>query len=270
VSRRLTGPLLITLILLAGHLSYGVLEGYPKILLAVAVSIVVELALSRFLRGTWPNVASAYITGISIGILVRSSAWWPYALGSAISITSKYVLRYRGNHLWNPSNFGVCALFLLAPFAVAPLTIQWGNTVWPMAVIWGVGSLTIWRLGRFHVCAAYVLSFLALAVVRGGITGNPVLAEIAPITGPMYQLFIFFMITDPRTTVRSRRGRIVVAVLVAVVEAGLRLAEVVYAPFYALFLVGPTAMLLDLRYRGLGNTTGLSLPSRLTDATPKT
>jgi hypothetical protein len=62
----------------------------------------------------------------------------------------------------------------------------------------------------------------------------------------MYQLFALFMITDPKTTVSSRRGEMIVAVLIAVVELFLRLGEVVYAPFYALFLVGPAAMLVEM------------------------
>jgi Na+-translocating ferredoxin:NAD+ oxidoreductase RnfD subunit len=65
----------------------------------------------------------------------------------------------------------------------------------------------------------------------------------------MYQLFIFFMVTDPKTTVRSTSGQCVVAFLVALVEAALRLTEVVYAPFYALFLVGPSALLAEQWWR---------------------
>jgi enediyne biosynthesis protein E5 len=68
---------------------------------------------------------------------------------------------------------------------------------------------------------------------------------VAPITGPMYQLFVFFMVTDPKTTVRPRSGQMVVVFIVAFVEMLLRLAEVVYAPFYALFLVGPASLLIE-------------------------
>ena len=62
----------------------------------------------------------------------------------------------------------------------------------------------------------------------------------------MYQLFIFFMITDPKTTVRTKRGQCIVVFLVAVAEMILRLSQVVYAPFYALFIVGPSAMLVEI------------------------
>src|SRR5690606_33326348 len=78
------------------------------------------------------------------------------------------------------------------------------------------------------------------------LTGVPFLAAVAPITGPMYQLFVFFMITDPKTTVSSRRGQCAVAIAVAFVEMLLRLNRVVHAPYYALFLVGPAALAIEL------------------------
>jgi enediyne biosynthesis protein E5 len=78
------------------------------------------------------------------------------------------------------------------------------------------------------------------------ITGNPWQSEIAPITGPMYQLFIFFMITDPKTTVRSKTGQCIVAFAVASLEMLLRLQQMVYAPYYALFIIGPTALLIQM------------------------
>ena len=245
-SNRYLSPLLISCVLLVGQLSYGILESYTRTLLAIGTAIVAETVLSLFATGRWPHIASAYITGISVGILVRSPAFWPYALCALISIMSKYVLRVHDRHIWNPSNFGIVAMFILASGTVAGLSIQWGNFVWPMLVIWTLGSAIIWRLRRFHISATYVLWFLAFALLRSWITGDPWRSEISPITGPMYQLFIFFMITDPKTTVRSKTGQYLTVFAVAAVEMVLRLHQAVYAPFYALYLVGPTAMLLEM------------------------
>jgi hypothetical protein len=247
IDPRLLPPLLITAILISAHLSFGILEGYGGTGLAIATAIATELVLGRAAYGTWPHPASAYISGISVGILVRSPFLWPYALTSFISILTKYSLRYKGRHLWNPSNFGVSAMLLLAPNTVTLLSIQWGNAIAPMLVIWLLGSAIVWRVGRLHISATYAASFFALGWVRAAITGVPWLTAVAPITGPMYQLFVFFMITDPKTTVRSKRGQILVVILVAVVEMILRLQNVIYAPFYALFLVGPAAMLCEQR-----------------------
>jgi Na+-translocating ferredoxin:NAD+ oxidoreductase RnfD subunit len=243
---RYVAPLFITCILLVGHLSYGILESYKKTALAIGAAIITELILGRIFFGKWLNLASAYITGISVGILIRSPAYWPYALGSVISIMSKYVLRVKGRHIWNPSNFGIAVLLFLAPETMAILSIQWGNNLLPIVVIWTLGSIIIWRARRFHISATYVVSFFLFAFLRSWITGDPWQAEVAPITGPMYQLFVFFMITDPKTTVRSRTGQCVVAFCVALVEFFLRLDQVVYAPIFALFFVGPAANLIEI------------------------
>jgi len=245
LENRFVPPLFITLILLIGHMSFGILESYRKTLLAIGVSIATELILGKLVVGKWPNVASAYITGISVGILLRSPAFWPYALCAMIAITSKYVLRVKNRHIWNPSNFGICVVLFLAAESVTTLSIQWGNSLWAMLVIWSLGSVIIWRLKRFHICVTYVLSFLLFAIMRGWIVGDPIVSEISPITGPEYQLFIFFMITDPKTTVRSRNGQMIVAFLVAAVEMLFRLNSCICAPLYALFIVGPAALLIE-------------------------
>jgi Na+-translocating ferredoxin:NAD+ oxidoreductase RnfD subunit len=135
---------------------------------------------------------------------------------------------------------------------VATLGQQWDNRFWAMAVIWMVGSLIIWNLKRFHICAAYVLAFFFFAFERALFMPdstplwNRFVIEIAPITGPMYQLFIFFMITDPKTTVHGRRAQMFVAFLVAFAEHVLRLAGNIHAPYYALFAVGPVMNLIDI------------------------
>ncbi len=247
VLNKYSAPIFISLILLAGHLSFGILESYTNVILAIVASIITDLVLGRLFYGKWKNLASAYISGISVSILIRSMFFWPYILTAMISITSKYVLRYKGKHIWNPSNFGISWMLFTAPFSVAGLSIQWGNNIWPMLVIWILGTVIVYRAKRFHVTFTYVISFIFFAFIRSYLTGDAFLAEVAPLTGPMYQLFIFFMITDPPTGVRSKKGQILVAFLIALVEFILRMNQFIYAPFYALFLVGPVAKYIDLR-----------------------
>jgi Na+-translocating ferredoxin:NAD+ oxidoreductase RnfD subunit len=243
-------PLFITLILLAGNLSFGLLESFSLTALAIATAMLFEIALTLLVYRKFPNLASAYITGISIGILIRSPAFWPYVLCSALAITSKYVLRWRGRHLWNPSNFAISAMLLLVPEYVATLSIQWGNTMWPMLIVWVLGALIVYRAKRFHITATFVICFVILSFLRTLFTHHSFLAEVAPITGPMYQLFIFFMITDPKTTVKPRWGQCLVAALVAVAEMIFRLAENVHAPYYALAVVGPAANAFEIYWKG--------------------
>ncbi len=250
IDQRFVAPLFITCILLVGHITTGILESPIKTLLAILTAIAIELVLGRLFTKKWPHIASAYISGISVGILIRSPALWPYALCSAISITSKYVLRVKDRHIWNPSNFGICAMLFLASDTVASLSIQWSNSIWAIVVIWSLGSLIISRLKRFHITLTYVVSFVVFAFIRSAITGHSWQAELAPITGPMYQLYIFFMITDPKTTVHGKRAQMLVAFLVAAMECALRLTGsffAIHAPYYALFIVGPIANVIDIK-----------------------
>jgi Na+-translocating ferredoxin:NAD+ oxidoreductase RnfD subunit len=177
-----------------------------------------------------------------------------------IAISSKYVLRYRDNHLWNPTNFAVAALLLLAADRVSVLSHQFGNDLVTNLVIWTFGLIIAARVGVLHITLTYVASFLVLNSLRAVLLGQQLLPEIAPITGPMYQLFIFFMITDPRTVVRGRGKQVVVAIVIAVMETLIRFASDrgwplptafnVAPAFFALATVGPVAKWLDLHRLG--------------------
>jgi len=250
---------LITLVLVAGEARYSILGGYQRLVTTLGVCVATEVFLSWWLRGRVVNIASAYITGISLALLTKPQAniLWPFALGAFLAIASKYVLVYRNRHLWNPSNFAIAFMVLAAANSVAILSHQWGNDLRINLVIWAFGLIIAARARVLHVTLTYVACFLGLAIVRNLIIGGPLLAELAPITGPMYQLFVFFMVTDPRTTVSTRRGRMIVVALVALFEAVIRLAGdfqlPLLRPFYvsppilALAIVGPIAMWWDLR-----------------------
>ncbi|TVQ03242.1 MAG: hypothetical protein EA359_10100 [Balneolaceae bacterium] len=240
------GPILISLVVIAAHLSFGVLDGWNKFAAALGAAMLTELVLFKIVTGKWRNLSSAYISGNSAGILVRSPMVWPFALCAAISIASKYVFRFRGTHIWNPTNFGIVVMLIIASDSMAVLSIQWGSNMWAMLLIWIVGLIVISKVKLFHICAVYVVSFIAFAWLRSVYTGSLFIGEIAPLTGPMYQLFVLFMITDPKTTVSSKKGQMLVAFLIALAEMFFRLGEAVYAPFYALFIVGPIALIIDI------------------------
>jgi len=250
---------LVTLILVIGQLGFNILPSLWVLPVTLGTAMLLEAGLSRVLRGVWPSVLSAYIAGNSVVILVKpqSGLWWPFVLGAAISITSKYVLTYRGRHLWNPTNFAITAMVLLAPHSISILSHEWGNEVWPVAVIWGVGLLVVRRAKLLHITLTYLASFVVLALLRAALMGRDWMTEVTPVTGTMYQFLMFFMLTDPRTTVSTTKGRVLVTILIALSECGLRLANdfgyawaqpVATIPAMAsLFVIGPIAMLIDLR-----------------------
>ena len=60
INFRYVPPVFISLILIIGHFSFGILEGYTAIVLAISVSIVSELFLSKLVDGRWRNIASEF------------------------------------------------------------------------------------------------------------------------------------------------------------------------------------------------------------------
>jgi Na+-transporting NADH:ubiquinone oxidoreductase subunit NqrB len=260
---------LVTLFLVLGQWRFQIIKSYPLtgvgfiddyavLIVSLSTAMLFEALLSRWLRGEWPSVLSAYIAGNSVVILLKpQGGLWPYFLASAIAITSKYVLMYRGRHLWNPTNFAISFMLLAAPSSITILGHEWGNELWTVGLIWSIGLIVVKRAKLLHITFTYLISFSLLALLRCAITGSHPLTELAPVTGPMYQMLMFFMLTDPRTTVSSRAGRIRVVVLIALMECALRLANDFHmawaAPFdtapaiFALAVVGPIALALDLR-----------------------
>ena len=270
---------LITLVLITAQLRYHIVGGYERLAVALLTCTITEALLSWFVRGRVVNLQSAYISGISLTLLLKpqGATLWPFVLGGFLAIASKYVLQYRNNHLWNPTNFAISCLLLTAPNRISVLSHQWGNDVATNLVIWVFGLVIAARVRVVHITLTYVASFLVLNSLRAALLHQPVLPELAPITGPMYQLFVFFMITDPRTIVRQRRWQIVVTVVIALVEAMIRFgsdqgwplptAFNVGPAFLALAIVGPIAKAIDL---WSATTAGGSVPMPRSAGSPAT
>ena len=237
-------------------LTGGRITSFSPTFLTILAAVGTELLLGRIAYGKWINPASAYVSGISAGILIKSPELWPFVLCAMISIASKYALRVHGRHLWNPTNFGVTVLLLLAPLHTASLSVQYGNVLWANVLIWTLGALILWRIGKLHIPATFAAVYLLLSPLRCWATGNAWATEVAPLTGPMYQLFMCFMITDPKTTTHRLKSQCLTAALVAIAEMALRLAPTWFAaapemlsfdaPYLAPFTVGPAANLIEI------------------------
>jgi len=258
---------LITLILIVGQSVGDIVGGYDRMALALGTACAAELLLGKLLRGNYPSLLSAYISGNSVAILTKPAAGllWPFWIGSLLAICSKYVLTYRNRHLWNPTNFSIAALLLVAPNSMSLLSHQWGNDVvtW---VLLAVGLFVVMRARVASITLGYVGFFIAFAALRAAVRADAQLGflaawinELAPLTGPMYMLLIFFMLTDPRTTVTGIPARLTVVFLIAALECAIRLLPLTdwrwldplltAPPIFALFVVGPAAFWLELRRR---------------------
>jgi Na+-transporting NADH:ubiquinone oxidoreductase subunit NqrB len=212
---------------------------------AIVSSLLVQIIADRLWRSENPSLRSALITAISLCLLLRANAWTTMALAGAISILSKFVLRYHGKHFFNPSNFGIIAILLLTTDGwVTPG--QWGEEVWFAMFFAGAGFMVVKKVGRWDTTAVFLLVYALLEGLRNYWLGWTADVFLHRLTSGSLLLFSFFMITDPRAIPDHARGRILFATLVATLTFVLR--NYFFLPtavFWALFVLSPITVLLD-------------------------
>ncbi|MBI2704259.1 MAG: RnfABCDGE type electron transport complex subunit D [Actinobacteria bacterium] len=213
-----------------------------QILVALATCAVLEVGITFFRRHTiaWP--ASALLTGNGVAFILRvpgtrhgdwwaTNGWYYFAGIAAVSLLSKYAIRYKGRHLFNPSNFGLVAGFLvLGSNRVEPLDFWWGPigpaVAAAIVIIVCGGLLILSRLKMLGMAIAFWITFaVSLAVVAAAghcMTARWRFGAVCDgsfwwvlVTSPEILVFCFFMITDPKTTPAGRVARLVFGVAVA-------------------------------------------------------
>jgi Na+-translocating ferredoxin:NAD+ oxidoreductase RnfD subunit len=226
-----------------GQLGLQFQVSIPQILAAIVTSAVLEVAITFRARRAFVWPASAMLTGSGVALILRvpgtprdepwsTQGWYFFAGVAALSLLTKYAIRFRGSHLFNPSNLGLVVAFLvLGSTRVEPLDFWWAPLeAWMLAayaVILTGGLLITARLRLLGMAVTFWAS-LAVAVGIIAATGHCMTARwaFAPVCGfdywrvivtsPEVLIFLFFMITDPKTVPAGRSGRLVFGALVAV------------------------------------------------------
>src|SRR5437868_11800116 len=241
----------ITSLQVIGQVGFHFQLSIAQILISLATGAVLEVAIAARRQHVllWP--ASALLTGNGVAFVLRVPGtahgdwwsvrgWWIFAATAAVALLSKYVLVWRGGHVFNPSNIGLVICFLLlGRTRAAPLDFWWGPmSAWlvlALGIIVAGGFLILRRLKLLRVALGFWASF-AVAIGVLALAGHTMTARwhLGPISGfqlwwvlitsPEVLVFLFFMITDPKTAPRSPTGRLAYAVSLGV------LAGVLIAP----------------------------------------
>jgi Na+-translocating ferredoxin:NAD+ oxidoreductase RnfD subunit len=228
----------ITSLQVLGQVAFHFRLSIPQILLSLATCAVIEVGIAARRQHVlmWP--ASALLTGNGVAFVLRVPGthhgdwwslrgWWIFVGTAAVSLLSKHVLKWQGAHVFNPSNIGLVLCFLLLGRTRAePLDFWWGPMSWWMALALAIivtgGFAILRRLGLLRVALVFWATF---AVGMGGLAlaGHELAARwhLGPlhgfdlwwvlVTSPEVLVFLFFMITDPKTAPAGGRARVVYA-----------------------------------------------------------
>ncbi|MHB8718283.1 MAG: RnfABCDGE type electron transport complex subunit D [Candidatus Dormibacteria bacterium] len=231
-----------------GQTVLGFKVSVAQILVTLGVSALLETAVLVWRDGllAWP--ASAMLTGNSVAFILRTTGtghgdWWSlngiqwFIVAAVLSLGSKYLIRVRGRHVFNPSNVGLVGVLLVGGVGtVFPQYLWWGSlgpaVGLALAVIL-VGALWVLRpVGMLGMALAFWTVLAALVGVLaaasrcmvaawhpGAICGGSYWVDIC--TSPEVLVFVFFMMSDPMTAPRSRRARLVYGAATAVLAAAL-------------------------------------------------
>jgi Na+-transporting NADH:ubiquinone oxidoreductase subunit NqrB len=212
--------------------------------LLFAACLGTQLACERLLQLPHAGLLSPIITSFGLTLLLRAGAWWVPPLAGILAIGSKYALRIRGRHFFNPANFGLCCLMLLTPGAWCSPT-QWGESGLLLLWILALGLAVAHRAFRADVSLAFLASWILLRGARVEYLGQRPEVLLHQLASGSLLLFTFFMISDPKTTPRARPARLVFAATVAGVAFFLSLRWVQNPIVWALFFCAPITPLLD-------------------------
>jgi Na+-transporting NADH:ubiquinone oxidoreductase subunit NqrB len=205
---------------LAAFLCYGCTGldfeiGVLQIALTLATAIVMQLLLAVLTRVNSPfDIRSAFITGLSLCLLLRTNSVWYAVIAAGAAILSKFVFRFRGKHLFNPANFGLVILLLAGPRIAWCSAGQWGSAAVLIFFLICVGLLVVHRARRADVSLAFLGGYALLLVGRSMWLGEPWTIPWHRLQSGALLLFAFFMISDPRSTPNSWIGRLAFAWLV--------------------------------------------------------
>jgi hypothetical protein len=225
---------------LAGHFLLNFNRSPEQIVIALTACAALEVVYTYARTRLFIVPLSGVISGLGLALLFTAPGnSWLMLLAAWMTLTFKFLLTWRGHHLYNPTNITM-VLFLLfsgGAVAVAP-AYQWGGFWQVPFVVFLLGTVVCWRAKKLALVNAFWVTYAFGALLRAQLTHMP--AEItlyAQLSGGAFWLFSFFMITDPKTSPTTTKGGIQFGIAIALVDIWLQLSFAVFSLFYALFLV---------------------------------
>jgi len=228
---------LLTLWNVLGQTTFYFNRSHVDLIATIGTACALDFVLMMVLFRQVALPLSAYITALSISLLLESNDWRVYVCASVWGILSKYLLRDSKRHFFNPSNFAIVMTLVLCHgiASVAPGS-QWGADYRIALIIMSFGMLLMYRVNRLDLTFAWLSGYIFMGLIRMALGQGGLVFALGPMTGAEFALFTFSMMPDPKSSPPTRRGRIAWGISIAVLDGILRYQEIRYSMFYSLFI----------------------------------
>lgn len=229
-------------------LDFGIHLENAVIIAATALSA--QLLLTAHFRLPRFDPLSPLITSLSLTLLLRTDEIGLAAAAAAIAIASKFLIRFRGKHVFNPANLALATLALLSEGAwISPG--QWGSAALSAFALACLGLIVITRARRAETSISFLSVYAGLVFGRALWLGDPLAIPLHQLQNGALLIFAFFMISDPKTAPDSPLGRVLFAAIVATIAF---IMQFFYyepsGPVFALFACAPAVPIIDGLLRG--------------------
>ena len=188
---------------------------------------------------------SPFISTLSLCLLLRTNTLWLAVAAAVIAIASKFLVRWQGKHVFNPTNIAIVVLVLFTDAAWVS-SGQWGSEVWIAFLLAALGGMVSYRAMRSDIALAVLAVHSAVLFGRAMWLGDPWAIPLHQLQNGTLLVFAFFMISDPKTTPNARAGRMIYAALVVSFGAWVQFG--LFRPnglLYGLAILSPVVPILD-------------------------
>ena len=273
-STELNDPRYFQILYLGSFLLYGIAYlGWDnqsiKFLIILSTAVVTQLSFAFFTTKKYSSFKSALISALGLCLLLKTGAIWVGAFAAFVAIASKFLIKIKNKHIFNPANIGIIAAIALTGEAwVSPG--QWGSDTILWFFIGAAGLMMILKVGRLDTTIAFILTFGGLLFLRQVVyLGWEPTVWLHKMNNGTLLLFAFFMITDPMTTPNHKHARIIWAVILAL---ALFIASNFYyvqsSAIWLLFAISPFTPMFDRLFKA--KKYQWNVPNRLEKSLPKT
>ncbi|MFC1699835.1 RnfABCDGE type electron transport complex subunit D [Candidatus Omnitrophota bacterium] len=202
---------------------------FIKSMVAVGSCVAADALFSFLKVKKFKITDSSVITGLIIGFVLSSyAAWWLFLLAGILAIASKHVIRFKGQHIFNPAGLGILLVVVIFKQAM-----HWhGAYTWSIIIPFGL--YFVWRIRKLPIVYAYFLTYCLICGIQSFWFKSAFLEQIQYAN----YFFIFIMLIEPKTSPFSSHKKLAFGIMVSVMAAILYWLKAPYDAQLPALLIG--------------------------------